>query len=130
MVLIARYSVNKYFGHFWQCFNIEAESEEDAWLRAERDGKLQYQSVYREPKDTESSVSNYIVVYAKCKYDGYFTDYPTYYVAYAFKDAYMSDGTFNYRYDDYSYSDKDLANLKKYEGYVNNKTDYTITPIM
>ena len=54
MVIIARYSVNKYFGHFWQCFNIEAESEEDAWLRAERDGKLQYQSVYRKPKDTES----------------------------------------------------------------------------
>ena len=88
------------------------------------------EAYYVEPKDTESSVSNYIVVYAKCKYDGYFTDYPTYYVAYAFKDAYMSDGTFNYRYDDYSYSDKDLANLKKYEGYVNNKTDYTITPIM
>ena len=54
MVSIARYSVNKYFGHFWQCFDIEAESEEDAWNRAERDGKLQYQSVYREPKDIKS----------------------------------------------------------------------------
>ena len=54
MVEIARYSVNKYFGHFWQCWNIEAESEEDAWTRAERDGKLLYQSVYREPKDLES----------------------------------------------------------------------------
>lgn len=54
MVEIARYSVNKYFGHFWQCWNVEAESEEDAWVRAERDGKLQYQSVYREPKDLES----------------------------------------------------------------------------
>lgn len=54
MVEIARYSVNKYFGHFWQCWNVEAESEEDAWIRAERDGKLQYQSVYRELKDLES----------------------------------------------------------------------------
>ena len=51
---MARYSVNKYFGHFWQCWNLEADSEEDAWDRAERDGRLQYQSVYREPKDIES----------------------------------------------------------------------------
>ena len=48
------YSVTKNYGHFTQIYHIEAESEDDAWLRAEKDGKLQYQLVYREPKDTES----------------------------------------------------------------------------
>lgn len=52
--MVLRLIIYKDFGHFWQCFNIEAESEEDAWLRSERDGKLQYQSVYRKPKDIES----------------------------------------------------------------------------
>lgn len=33
---------------------MNAESEKDAWARAERDGSLQYQSVYREPIDLES----------------------------------------------------------------------------
>lgn len=51
---MARYSVNKYFGHFWQCWNIVAENDRDAWDRAEKDGKLQYQSVYWEPRDLES----------------------------------------------------------------------------
>ena len=54
MIRIHNYSVNKYFGHFWQCFYVQAESEEDAWNRAEKDGRLQYQQVYREPKDTDS----------------------------------------------------------------------------
>ena len=54
MVKIARYSVTKYFGHFRQCWDVEAKSDEDAWNRAERDGSLQYQSVYREPTDLES----------------------------------------------------------------------------
>ena len=51
---IARYSVTKYFGHFRQCWDVEAKSDEDAWNRAEIDGSLQYQSVYREPTDLES----------------------------------------------------------------------------
>lgn len=34
------YSVTKNYGHFTQIYHIEAESEEDAWVRAERDGKL------------------------------------------------------------------------------------------
>ena len=59
MFEIARYSVTKYFGHFRQCWNVEANSDEDAWNRAERDGSLQYQSVYREPTDLESK--GYIV---------------------------------------------------------------------
>lgn len=54
MFEIARYSVTKYFGHFRQCWDVEANSDEDAWNRAERDGSLQYQSVYREPTDLES----------------------------------------------------------------------------
>lgn len=54
MFEIARYSVTKYFGHFRQCWDVEAKSDEDAWNRAERDGSLQYQSVYREPTDLES----------------------------------------------------------------------------
>lgn len=49
-----RYAVNKYFGHFWQRWVVMALSEDDAWNRAERDGTLQYQSVYRELKDVES----------------------------------------------------------------------------
>ena len=48
------YSVNKYFGHFWQNYIIEAESKEDAWNRAEKDGKLFFQNVYREQMDLES----------------------------------------------------------------------------
>lgn len=51
---MAKYAVNKYFGHFWQSWIVEANSKEDAWLRAERDGTRNYQSAYREPKDTES----------------------------------------------------------------------------
>lgn len=51
---MARYSVTKYFGHFRQCWSVNADSEEDAWARAEKDGSLQYQSVYREPIDLES----------------------------------------------------------------------------
>ena len=54
MVEIARYSVTKHFGHFHQCWVLNADSDEDAWIRAERDGSLQYQSVYREPTDLES----------------------------------------------------------------------------
>lgn len=48
------YSVNKYYGHFWQNYTIMAESKEDAWERAEIDGKLFFQNVYRELKDLES----------------------------------------------------------------------------
>lgn len=48
------YSVNKYFGHFWQSWRVLAESEDDAWDRAEKDGHLEYQSVYNQPRDTES----------------------------------------------------------------------------
>ena len=51
---MAIYSVTKYFGHFRQCWDVEAKSDEDAWNRAERDGSLQYQSVYREPTDLKS----------------------------------------------------------------------------
>lgn len=54
MFKIAKYSVTKYFGHFTQIYHVEANSDEDAWNRAERDGNLQYQSVYREPTDLES----------------------------------------------------------------------------
>lgn len=51
---MAKYLVHKYFGHFWQCWKVEADSEKAAWKNAERDGELQYQSVYKEPKDLES----------------------------------------------------------------------------
>ena len=37
-----------------QCWDVEADSEEDAWNFAERNGRLQYQSVYREPTDEDS----------------------------------------------------------------------------
>lgn len=51
---MARYSVTKYFGHFRQCWELEAESEEDAWTRAEKDGYRIFQQVYGEPVDLES----------------------------------------------------------------------------
>lgn len=56
---MARYSVHKYFGHFWQCWAVEADSEEDAWLRAEIDGTREYQSFCREPYNTE--LKGYVV---------------------------------------------------------------------
>lgn len=52
---MARYSVIKYYGHFRQCWDIEADTDKDAWVRAERDGRLQYQSVYKEPIDLKSN---------------------------------------------------------------------------
>lgn len=45
------YLVNKYFGHFWQCWDVYAENEADAWNNAEKTGRLQYQNVYSEPFD-------------------------------------------------------------------------------
>ena len=51
---MARYSVIKYFGHFRQHWELEAESEEDAWTRAEKDGRITLQQVYGEPIDLES----------------------------------------------------------------------------
>lgn len=50
----------KNFGHFTQSYSIEAESKEDAWNRAERDGRLIYQTAYKEPTDLISKgyVSN------------------------------------------------------------------------
>ena len=51
---MSKYSVNKYFGHFWQCWEVIAESEEDAWQRAEKDGDLLYQQVYEKVMDSES----------------------------------------------------------------------------
>lgn len=51
---MARYSVIKYFGHFSQTWRVDAFSEEEAWHMAERNGKLQYQSFYREPIDIDS----------------------------------------------------------------------------
>lgn len=51
---MAKYAVNKFFGHFWQCWELEASSEDDAWARAERDGDLSYQQVYENELDKES----------------------------------------------------------------------------
>lgn len=65
MIDIADYLVHKFFGHFWQCWNVEANSEKEAWNNAERDGNLQYQSVYKEPKDLESK--GYVVNLTKKK---------------------------------------------------------------
>lgn len=48
---MTHYSVNKYFGHFWQCWDVYAENETDAWINAEKTGHLQYQNVYSESFD-------------------------------------------------------------------------------
>lgn len=50
---MAKYSVIKNFGHFKQTWQIEAESDEEAWNKAET-GTLQYQSMYNEPTDLEN----------------------------------------------------------------------------
>jgi hypothetical protein len=51
------YSVSKQFGHIVQIWHITADSEEDAWSRAEIDGKLSYQTAYRDM----NPLRNYIV---------------------------------------------------------------------
>lgn len=51
---MASYSVTKNYGHFRQVWHLEAESDEDAWNRAEIDGVLKLQPVYRERVDSES----------------------------------------------------------------------------
>lgn len=60
---MTHYSVNKYFGHFWQCWDVYAENDQDAWDRAEKDGRLKYQSAYWEPRDLESK--GYVVNHDK-----------------------------------------------------------------
>ena len=51
---MARYAVIKFFGHFRQTWTLSAESEEDAWNRAEKDGHLEFQAVYRDVLDLDS----------------------------------------------------------------------------
>lgn len=87
------------------------------------------EAYYLAPKADDAKAVNYVVVYAKCKYDGYFSDYDTYYIAYVFQDCFMEDGEFKYSAMGYSTSDQKLENLKKYDAYVKS-TDYTPTAIM
>ena len=51
---MANYIVTKNFGHFSQTWNVQAESDEEAWEKAEINGKLSYQSISRELLDLES----------------------------------------------------------------------------
>lgn len=51
---MAKYSVVKYFGHFQQHWDIEADSAEDAWIRAEKDGERTLFQCYDDPIDLES----------------------------------------------------------------------------
>jgi hypothetical protein len=51
-----RYGVCKQYGHFVQNWYIEAESKLDAWNRAEINGELLYQTVYKDI----SPLSNYV----------------------------------------------------------------------
>ena len=48
------YIVNKFFGHFWQSWEVQAESEQEAWETAEKNGRLSFQNVYRDEMDTDS----------------------------------------------------------------------------
>lgn len=43
-----KYSVSKQYGHFVQIWDVEAESKEDAWNKAESHGMLKYQTIYRD----------------------------------------------------------------------------------
>ena len=51
---MARYSVDKYFGHFWQSWDVNANSKEEAWEIAERKGTRVFMSVYAHPIDLNS----------------------------------------------------------------------------
>lgn len=51
---MANYSVTKNFGRFKQCWEVKAESEQEAWNKAET-GSLIFQSAYRERCDLDSS---------------------------------------------------------------------------
>lgn len=53
-----RFSVSKQYGHFVQIWEIEAASEEDAMARAEIDGSLKYQTIYREVLPKQDYVVN------------------------------------------------------------------------
>lgn len=53
-----RFSVSKQYGHFVQVWEIEAVSEEDAMARAEIDGSLKYQTIYREVFPRQDYVVN------------------------------------------------------------------------
>lgn len=50
---MARYSVIKNFGHFKQIWNIEASSDEEAWINAEK-GLFERQIMYGELTDIDS----------------------------------------------------------------------------
>lgn len=57
---MAKYSVTKYFGHFSQCWHVQANSEKEAWDMAEKNGSLFIQNVYRKPfpEEYEGFVQN------------------------------------------------------------------------
>ena len=55
---MTNYAVSKQFGHFVQVWRIEAESKNDAWERAEVDGRLQYQTVYIEINHSSNYVTD------------------------------------------------------------------------
>ncbi len=51
-----RYAVSKQYGHFTQIWELDAMNEKEAWDNAEKEGKLKYQTVYKEVFPT----SNYV----------------------------------------------------------------------
>lgn len=53
-----RFSVSKQYGHFVQIWEIEAASEKEAMARAEIDGSLKYQTIYREVLPRQDYVVN------------------------------------------------------------------------
>lgn len=54
-----KYCVVKYFGHFRQEWEVEADSEESAWDMAEKNGQLTRQIVYILPFD--KSEKGYVI---------------------------------------------------------------------
>lgn len=48
------YCVAKFYGHFRQYWYLKAKSEEDAWNRAEKDGVLRDQYIYKQEVDIDS----------------------------------------------------------------------------
>jgi hypothetical protein len=52
------YAVSKQYGHFVQIWYVKAESKDDAWDRAEIDGKLGYQTVYKDVKPIRNYVTD------------------------------------------------------------------------
>jgi hypothetical protein len=55
---MTNYVVSKQFAHFVQLWDVKAETEKEAWDKAESHGRLKYQTVYAETYPDRNYVTN------------------------------------------------------------------------